>query len=397
MARTPIDVYRALTQTRLGDDIQEEVRQFVGRFSSYAFESKSLSIHLSHFIGLISRLVAYLDSRFVVGRADLTIAIDMLDQVSSTTKWWIIDRKEPALVLRPRIREPREFMKSVTDITLDISTLNRVNAAEEKLKRFLDEQGVAESRLRNELCDSLSSAWKLLSALICRNEGRSSTNEADFERAYDVIRILLFYISIEDFRALVASRRIGASSKLLNAAVVAFSPGFERQISSSMAAHLEEQHGSFLTQLTPSSPAASRSILTNSLRLLAQLQSVGKEKKRIEEEDYEMFTLDSIKQLESVGFSPDSFNNEESVVRLFKQLKPSEGLNEHISLLTRRIEGYVIDAAGNREFLLQNSRLVPRVISLLLLISAGTKITPGQLNDSDIMRGLVLVDHLVNG
>ena len=338
-----------------------------------------------------------MNSRYVVGQDDLTIAIDLLDHVTSTTKWWVIDRKDPVLILRPRIRDPREFMKSVANVTIGGATLHRVSNGLDKLSRFLEEQGVAESPLREGLCESLVSAWLLLSAFICRSEGRNTTSEEDFERAYDVVRILLFYVTSDDFRSLVSSRRLATSPLLLQAAGVTISPGFERQICSSVAAQLEEQHGDFLVQLAPSTPSASRSILTNSLRLLAQLQGAVKKQNRIEEADYESFTLDSIKQLESMGISPESLDSEASVILLFKKMRPDETLNEQIASLTRRLEGYVVDAAGNRDFLLQNARLIPRIIALLLLISAGTKKTPGHLADADIKRGLILLDGLLNG
>ncbi|MHA1905676.1 MAG: hypothetical protein ACW98Y_00105 [Candidatus Thorarchaeota archaeon] len=397
MTRTPIDVYRALTQTRLGDDISDRVNSFVGQFSGNVFVDESLAIHLSRFIGLYSRLLAYMGSRFVVGQDDLTIAIDLLDHVTSTTKWWVMDRRQPVLVLRPRIKDPREFMKSISNVTLGGGTQNRISTASDKLSRFLEEQGVAESRLRAELCTSMVSVWSLLSAFVCRNEGRNGTNEDDFERAYDVARILLFYVSQDDFNALVASRRLATNTKLLDAAKVVCSPGFERQICSSVAAQLEEDHGDFLTKIVPSTPSASRAVLTNSLRLLAQIQGAEKNQDRIEEEDYEAFTLDSIKQLEGMGIASESLDNEESVILLFKKMTPEDGLNDQLSSLIRRLEGYLVDAAGNRDFLLQHARLVPRIVALLLLISAGTKKTPGQLTDSDVKRGLILLDGLFSG
>lgn len=397
MTRTPIDVYRGLTQTRLGDDIADRVNTFVGQFSGIAFADESLSSHLSRFIGLYSRLLAYMGSRYVVGQDDLTIAIDLLDHVTSTTKWWVMGRRQPVLVLKPRIKDPREFMKSVSNVTLGGGTQNRITTASDKLSRFLDEQGVSESPLRARLCKSLVSVWSLLSAFLCRSEGRNTTNEEDFERAYDVARILLFYVSQDDFRALVSSRRLATSTRLLNAAKVTVSPGFERQICLSVAAQLEEDHGDFLTKIVPSNPSASRSVLTNSLRLLAQLQGAEKNQNRLEEADYEAFTLDSMKQLESMGISSESLDNEESVILLFKKMTPADGLNEQLSFLIRRLEGYIVDAAGNRDFLLQHARLVPRLLALLLLVSSGTKKMPGQLTDSDIKRGLILLDGLLNG
>ncbi len=396
MPRTPIDVYRALTQTRIGEDIKGSISAFVSPFSDYTFAEEELSIHLSRFIGLMSRLTAYMDSRYVVGRGDLTVAIDLLDQVTSTTKWWVLERKNPGLILRPRVRDPREFMGSIKNITLSGATMSRIAGAIDKLVRFLDEQNIGNSPERQDLTEMLGSSWALLSAFLCRSEGRAATSEEDFERAYDVIRILLFYVTLEDFQALVASRVFATSSTLINAARVSFSPGFEKSIESSVAAHLEKQHENLLTRVVISHPSASRNILTNSLRFLAQLQCVERNQNRVEASDYEEFTRASIKQLEDIGISPDSLGNESSVVRLFKKLKPDEGLNERLDLLARRMESFLIDASGNRDFLLQNARFIPRVLSILLLIAAGTKTTADELSDSDIKRGLILLRALVS-
>lgn len=396
MPRTPIDVYRGLTQTRIGDDIRGSIDGFVMPFSDLIFADEQLSTHLSRFIGLMSKLTAYMDSRYVVGRNDLTIAIDLLDQVTSTTKWWVIDRRNSGLVLRPRVRDPREFMSTTRNISHSGATQSRIIAATEKLLRFLEEQNIGSSKERQELTNVLASSWSLLSGFLCRSEGRTSTTEEDFERAYDVIRITLFYTTLDDLRALVASRGLATSPRLIKAARVSFSPGFEKNIESSVAAHLEKQHENLLTRVIVSKPSASRNVLTNSLRFLAQLQGIDRDQGRIEESDYEEFTRASIKQLESIGLSSDSLDNEASVIRLFKNLKPEEGLNERIDLLTRRIESFLIDASGNRDFLLQNARFIPRLLSILLLIAAGTKTTSDELSDSDIKRGLILLRELIS-
>lgn len=396
MPRTPTDVYRGLAQTRIGDDIKGSIDGFVMPFSDHGFADDRLSHHLSQFINLISRLSAYLDSRYVAGRDDLTIAIDLLDQVTSTTKWWVHDRKSPGLILRPRVRDPREFMSALKGISLSGATQSRITSAVEKLSRFLEEQGIGNSQERGDLTEMLRSSWALLSGFICRSEGRTSTSEEDFERTYDVIRVLLFYMEPEDLRALVASRRLATSQFLIRAAMVSFSPGFEKNIEASVAAHLEKQHEDLLTRIVISKPSSARNILTNSLRFLAQLQCIQREQERVEEADYEGFTRASIEQLEGIGLSSASIDNEASVIRLFKRLKPEEGLNERIDLLTRRIESFVIDASGNRDFLLQNARFIPRLLSLLLLIAAGTKTSSDDLSDSDIKRGLILLSDLVS-
>lgn len=394
MTRTPVDVYQGLTQTRLGDDINKSITVFVSKFSDYPLADVQITTHLSRFIGLMARLSAYLNSRYIAGRDDLTIAIDLLDHVTSTTKWWVLDRRSPGIVLRPRVRDPRDFIGSIRTVSLSGPILTRITGSTAKLERFLDEQDIKNSAQRKTLLESLASSWTLLSAFISRYEGRMQASEEDFERAYDVMRILLFYIPLTDLKALVASRTIATSPVIVKAARISLSPGFERRIETSVAAHLEKQHEEGLTQIATSKPSASRNILTNSLRILAQLQGVERNVQRIEEDNYEAFTLASIEQLERLGLSADSLDNEASVIRLFKNLKPDEGLNEHIELLTRRLEGLIIDTSGNRDFLVQNARFIPRLLALLLLVAAGTKSPDGLLSDSDITRGLILLAEL---
>ncbi len=396
MPRTPVDVYRGLIQTRLGDEIKNSISRFVAPFSVIRFIDEPLSAHLSRFISLISRLTAYLDARYVAGRDDLTIAIDVLDQFTSTSKWWILDRRSPGLVLRPRVRNPREFLQETRMVTLGGATQSRIVNAVEKLLAFLVEQKIGDSSVQRLLSKSLESSWYLLSALICRNEGRTSTGEHDFERAYDTIRILLFYTTLDDLRALVASREIATSPTIIKAASVSLAPGFERNITHSVAAYLETQHEEYLAKVSPSKPSASRNVLTNALRFLTQLQGVEREKDRVEEDEYEEFILGSIQQLEQIGISADNLSDEGSVTELFKKLRPADGLNERIDLLVRRIERIMIDASGNRDFLLQNSRFTARLLSLLLLVAAGTKTDSGNLSDSDIKRGLILVHNLLS-
>jgi hypothetical protein len=396
VARTPVDVYRGLTQTRLGDDINKSITLFVSKFSDYVLADEQLTTHLSRFIGLMAKLSAYLSSRYIAGGDDLTIAIDLLDQFTSTTKWWVLDRRSPGIVLRPRVRDPRDFIGSVRTVSLSGPILTRINGSTDKLERFLDEQDIKNSAQRKALLESLGSSWTLLSAFISRYEGRTLAAEEDFERAYDVMRILLFYIPLTDLKALVASRTIATSPVVVKAARISLTSGFERRIETSVAAHLEKQHEDDLTQIATSKPSASRNILTNSLRILAQLHGVEKNIQRIEEDNYEAFALASIDQLERLGLSADSLDNEASVIRLFKNLKPDECLNEHIELLTRRLEGLIIDKSGNRDFLVQNARFIPRLLALLLLVAAGTKSSEGLLSDSDITRGLNLLAGLFN-
>ncbi|MHA1904657.1 MAG: hypothetical protein ACXADL_11580 [Candidatus Thorarchaeota archaeon] len=397
MTRTPIDVYRGLIQTRFGDEVTEQIPAVVSRFYDYMFADKRLSVHLTKFIGLWSRLIAYLDSRYVVGLEDLTTSIDVLDHLASTSKWWVVTRKEPGFILRPRLRDPRDFMKSIASVQISGGTANRITGSVEKLFRFLEEHKIAERALCEDLCSTMVSTWSLLSAFAGRSQGRNATNEQDFEVAYDTVRVLLFYIHQDDFKALSASRKIATSPRLPMAAGIGFSPGFERKLENSVAARLEETHEDFLTQITSSTPSASRSILTNSLRLLAQIQAASVGLDRIEEEDYDEIIIGAMKLLERVGISSDSFSSEKAVEDLFKKLRPEENVDKKIGFLARRLEGFIVDSTGSRDFLLQYARLVPRLIALLLLLAGGNKpISKDGLRDIDLKRGLILLDSLLN-
>ncbi|MHA1881844.1 MAG: hypothetical protein ACTSUO_02220 [Candidatus Thorarchaeota archaeon] len=395
MTRTPIDVYRGLMQARIGDDAESRIGAVVGRFADYIFAGQNLSEHLTRFIKLCSKLTTYLDTRYVAGLEDLTIAVDVLDHITSTTKWWGLSRKEPGIILKPRLRDPREFMKSVGNLQVGSGSLNRISGAADKLSRFLDEHGDSEPAMRENLCESLVSTWVLLSAFICKNQGRNVTDEQDFEIAYDFTRILLFYTSLDDLRALVACRLIATNQKLPLAASVGFSHGFERKLDSSMAARLEREHQEYLGQITISASNASRAILTNSLRFLSQLKAFDMGLGRIEETHYESLILASIHDLEKIGVSSDNLDNESSVVELFQKLKSSELFDEHLAQLTRRLEGLIIDSTGNRDFLLQYSKLVPMLISLLLLLLGTTKTGSEPLKVYDIKRGLLLLNRLL--
>ncbi|TFG12567.1 hypothetical protein EU537_09090 [Candidatus Thorarchaeota archaeon] len=396
MSRTPIDVYRGIVQTRVGDESSTRINRFVDRFSGLEFAEEDLSLQFSRMIGLGCRLVAYLDSRYVTGLADLTISIDLVDHLATTTKWWKMTRQDPSIVLRPRVRDPRELMKSLSEVSFDANTKRRIADASDKLSRFLEEQEITWAEKRKEICDAMTSTWRILAGFICRSEGRNTTIEADFERAYDVLRILLFYVSLNDFKAIVAVRKIASSPKLSKAAAIKISPGFERLLETSMASRLESKNREYLSGLLSSSPGSCRNILTNSLRLLAQLQAVKSKQNRLEKENYEPIIRKSIDHMQEMGIPSDFVHNEASVLRIFKSLKPAEGLNDKIASLTRRLEGMIVDSTGNRDFLLQYSKLVTRLISLVLLIGIGTKNTKGKIHDEDIKRGLMHVQRLIS-
>lgn len=382
-------------QARIGDDAEARIGAVVGRFADYVFAGQHLSEHLTRFIKLCSKLTTYLDTRYVAGLEDLTIAVDILDHITSTTKWWGLSRKEPGFMLKPRLRDPREFMKSIGNLQVGSGSLNRISGAADKLARFLDEHGDSEPVMRENLCESLVSTWVILSAFICKNQGRNATEEQDFEIAYDFTRILLFYTPLDDLRALVACRLIATNHKLPRAASVGFSHGFERKLDSSMAARLEREHEEYLGQVTISAPNASRAILTNSLRFLSQIKALDMGLGRIEETHYESLILASMHDLEKVGVSSDNLDNESSVVGLFQRLKSSESFDEHLTQLTRRLESLIIDSTGNRDFLVQSSKLVPRLVSLLLLLLGTTKTGTEPLKGNDLKRGLLLLNRLL--
>jgi len=102
--------------------------------------------------------------------------------------------------------------------------------------------------------------------------------------------------------------------------------------------------------------------------------------------------------IESVGVSADFLQNDSSAISLFKNLRPGDGVDERIQLLVRRLEGLIVDSTGNKDFLLQYARLVPRLIALILLLACNTKDSPSDpVEDSDIKRGLILLYNLING
>jgi hypothetical protein len=398
LARTPVDVYRGLLRTQLEDAIPNQIEAVTGRFADTKFLGSKISVHLTKFLKLITRLVAYLEGREIATLSDVTRAIDVLDYFTSTSKWWSMTRKEPGLVLRPPSREPRAFIKSITDLQFGPNTLQRVSGAAEKLVRFLEEHDVADAIQRKEISESFVYSWSILSAFACKGQGRNVTTESDFETAYDVLRILLFYIPSEDFRALSVIRRIGSHSTLPKAASIGFSPGFERKLNASVAASLEKVHGDHLAMMASATSGASRTIMTNSLRLLGQLQAVKQEIERLEENQYDSIIVGALQMFEQVGVSSDFLQKEPAAVEVFQGLRLGTGVEERIKLLTRRLEGLVVDSTGNKDFLLQYARLVPRMIALLLLLATTTKRSPKDpLEDIDLKRGILLLHELING
>ena len=397
MARTPVDVYRGLLRTHLEDTIPDQINTVAVRFTDAQFLGSKISDHLTQFLKLFTKLVAYLETRDVATLSDVTEAIDLLDYFTSTSKWWTMTRKEPGLVLRPPSREPRRFIKSVVDLQFGPNTLQRISGSSEKLIRFLEEHEVADETQRKELSEAIVSSWAILSAFTCKGQGRNVIVENDFETAYDILRILFFYVPSEDFRALTMIRRLGSHSVLPRAASVGFSPGFERKLNSSVASSLEKVHGDHLARIASATSGASRTILTNSLRFLGQLQAVRQEIERLEEEHYDSIIISALQMFEQIGVSSDFLQNEAAAVELFQGLTLGPGTEERIQLITRRLEGLVVDSTGNKDFLLQYARLVPRLIALLLLLATATKTSQeASLEDIDLKRGLILLHDLIS-
>jgi hypothetical protein len=304
-------------------------------------------------------------------------------------------REDPGLTLRLPSRDPREFIKSIPLIQMGGETLGRVAGARDRLTRFLEEHELGDDNTRAALTEHLVSIWLLLCGFSCKGQGRNISTEEDFETSYDIVRILLFYMSLNDLKALTAVRQIATDPNLPKIAVIAFSPGFERQLDSSLAASLERVHGEYLTKVATSTPGASRNILTNSLRLLGQIQAMKLGMTRIEKEDYDSIIIAAMSLLETLDVPSQMLQDESEVVNLFKNLQPGAGVDEKISLLTRRIEGLLVDSAGNRDYVLQYARMVPRIIALLLLVAAATKMQPTEpLRDQDLKRGLILLSKL---
>ena len=101
MASTPVDVYRGLVNTQLDDKTAEQINSVVSRFTDFVFAGEKLSIHLNRFLHLTTRLIALLDSETNVTHEHLTMSVDLLDYLTSASKWWTVTRQEPGIILRP--------------------------------------------------------------------------------------------------------------------------------------------------------------------------------------------------------------------------------------------------------------------------------------------------------
>jgi len=124
---------------------------------------------------------------------------------------------------------------------------------------------------------------------------------------------------------------------------------------------------------------------------------VKQEIERLEEEHYESIIINALQMFDHIGVSSDFLQNESAAVQLFQGLRLGPGAEERIQLMTRRLEGLVVDATGNKDFLLQYARLVPRLIALLLLLATSTKKSrKDPLEDIDLKRGLILLHDLIS-
>lgn len=390
-------MYQQLAETQIEDEIPSRIHTVVTRFQDSQFAGERLSVHLTRFVDLFTRLIALLGSHSVAALSDMTMAIDLLDFLTSTSKWWVITRKEPGFILRPPSREPRDFIKSVSELKVGPATLERISAAAERFGGFLDEHDVGTPEERSTLCDNMISCWALLSGFTCKSQGRSVTTEADFETAYDLMRILLFYVPLEDYQALTAVRRIGTSPVLPKIVGVEFSPGFERLLNSSLAANLEKAHSGQLVEMAAATSGASRSLLTNSLRLLAQIRAVERGLSRLGEEHYDAIIVETFEMFKKVGIPLTSLQNESSAGLVFQELRPGSGVAERIQFLVRRLEALIVDSTGNKDFLLQYAKLIPRMVALLLLLASKTRdSTESPIEDIDLKRGLILLHKIIN-
>lgn len=395
MSRQTLDIYLGLIRTRVDPQVSAKAESLFDRYSKVFINGAPLSQHLHRFLTLFAKLLAVLDDRRRVDITDLTVSVDLLDIFTSTTKWWDITRKDPAIVIRPSSHDPRQFLLTVGSIQLSGSTLSRIAGSLDRLRRFLDDQELSPSDDYTDLIESFSSIWVLLTLFICKNQGRTVTTEDDFEHAYDLVRVLLFYTPQEDFRALTAVRHICSSSAIHGAADVVLTTEFEHLLESSPAASLEHEHGESLAKILPANPHIMRSILTNVIRVLVRLVAFMEQQTRVEGSLYEHMITRALDILESIGVSRSLFTTNSSVSKLFESIRPLSQCEQRISLLCRRFESLIVASIGNKEFLLQYPKFVPQLVSLIVLVAAATRPLDQVLGYHDIKRGLILFDQLL--
>lgn len=396
LARKPIDVYQGLARCDLSRGASKRIESLVNRFSDCRFAGEELHTHLSRFLSLCSKLVAYLDTRDSTTISDLTQSIDVLDYFLSTNKWWRMNRTSPSFIIRPPSRDPRDFLKSLGSVKMGSSALGRIDGAAERLSRFLRQHNFPDKD-RKGLCGMVISSWAILCAASARSKGKTRVNEEDFEIAYDLVRILLFHICKEEFVALTAVRRIGTNEWLPKTAEVKISSEFEDSLESSQAARFEDKHSELLTQVSSTMPSISRNILTNSLRFLVQFDTAKQAHSRVGSNEYETSIVNAMTLLQKAGMPAEFLKNTSQFERLFNEMDFSEELGHHLSLLSRRLEGLIVDATGNREFLLEHTGLVPRLLSLVFLLSISSmRDEADTFSHSNLKLGLIAVDRLLN-
>ncbi len=389
MARTPLEVYRGIISILIDDHVTSRMSLITDKFSDIQFAGDKMSSHLSRFMMLICRLVSYLRSQSNADSTSLTASVDTLDYFSSTSRWWMMTREQPGFIIRPPSYDPRESIREASTVRFSGPTLSRIDSAAERIHSFLSEHDICERGNCERLRDEILSSWALLSAFSCHGHGRSVTEEADFEIAYDTMRILLFYTPTDDFLSLGALRQVCRSPVLPRIASVTLSPGFERKLESSRAAVLESTK-------TPTVRGRSlrsiRMVLTNSFRLLVQLRSAMAGIDRVEADEYESMMAEAMSVLESAGIKTEMFGDDRLVEQCLVRLPRESSTVERLDLLGQRIESLVAESQG-REFLLHNPRLVPRLVSLILFLAIGTT-DAGRIGDTDIKRALVLLGNM---
>jgi hypothetical protein len=384
-------------EAKLDSGLSSNIKSFVSQFSDYTFAGHPVSAHITRFLDIISRLVAYLDSRSVAGLEDLTLAIDTLDYFSSTSKWWNIDRRTPSFLLKPPAQDPRELMASLATITVGSGTMSRITGSIERLARFLEEHNFTNQESCDVLSESLASMWVLLSAFACKGLGRTATAEGDFEIAYDVVRILLFHSTRNNYGALTAIRLLGMSDSLTKSATITLSPSFEDRLESSIAAALENVHQEKTDTPAHRLSASLRHVFTNSLRLLSQLEAFRRNINRAESSDYSLLIRGALKRLQMVNVDDSILHEEAPALAFFKYIVPSDELTQRIELMARRLEEYIVGYTGNRDFLFKYSKLVPRLLSLILLLAGGTIDRSRKIIEyNDVERAIIMLHSIFN-
>ncbi len=388
LARSPIEVYKGILHTRLTSDSTQRIERLTQQFSDVIFAGQPLSVYLLKFILTICRLIASIELRPTVTNEDISAAVDTLEYFASTTRW-DMSRDQPGFIIRPASQASRQVLRSMGSVEIGLASLNRINSATEKLAMFLEEHRLGSSKEYNELCDCISSVWVLLSGLACYTHGRTVVNEADFEIAYDITRILLFYTPVDEFKTLTAVRIVGTSPHIPRLATVEITLGFEKMLESSAAARLESVCGEQLLLQNRYRAGLLRLLLTNSIRFLSQLVAARHGRQRIDAQDYVDVVSEALALLDSLGLPSTLLRDEQAVLRLYQRLVPSRALDERISLLTRQLETLIIRSSSDKDILLSNQSLVPRLLSLIILLAGGTDSTAREeLTESDLKRGL---------